>query len=441
MATKKSNKLLFYLLGAVGAIIIFAVIARSAGWVGGEKEVEVEFAKVKRAPIIEKVSASGEIQPEVEVKLSPDVAGEIIKLNVQEGDSVAQGFLLVKIRPDNFISALDRTRANLNQQMANLSQAKASLQRAEAQFTQADLNFKRQKTLFEQKAISEADFEVAQANFITSQKDLEAAKQNVVASEFIVKSSQATVNEASENLRLTNVYSPVSGIVSNLLVEQGERVVGTQQMAGTQMLTIADLSKMEVRVDVNENDIVRLSLGDTSIIDVDSYSSAGKKFKGIVTSIANTANTKASMDAVTEFKVKIRILNSSYADLVKEGKKYPFRPGMTASVEILTNSKDNALSVPLSAVTTREDQLDTLEGGTTKSRELVFINDNGVAKLKVIKTGLSDFLNIEILEGLTEGEEIISGPYFVVSKELKEGDKVKLMEVKKPEVKKEDEED
>lgn len=438
MATKKSNKLLYYLLGAVGVIIVFAVIARSAGWVGGEKEVEVEFANVKRAPIIEKVSASGEIQPEVEVKLSPDVAGEIIELNVQEGDSVAQGFLLVKIRPDNFISALDRTRANLNQQMANLSQTRANLQRAEAQFTQADLNFKRQKTLFDQKAISEADYEVAQANFITSQKDLEAAKQNVVAAEFIVKSSQATVNEASENLRLTNVYSPVSGIVSNLLVEQGERVVGTQTMAGTQMLTIADLSKMEVRVDVNENDIVRLSMGDTTIIDVDSYSSMGKKFKGIVTSIANTANTKASVDAVTEFKVKIRILNSSYIDLVKEGKKYPFRPGMTASVEILTNSKDDALSVPLSAVTTREDQLDTLEGGTTKSRELVFINDKGVAKLKVIKTGLSDFQNIEILEGLTEGEEIISGPYFVVSKELKEGDKVKLMEAKKPEVKKEE---
>jgi HlyD family secretion protein len=343
MATKKSNKLLYILLGSVGIIIVFAIIARSAGWIGGEKEIEVEFAKVKLAPIIEKVSASGEIQPEVEVKLSPDVAGEIIELNVQEGDSVAKGFLLVKIRPDNFISALDRTRANLNQQIANLSQTKASLQRAEAQFTQADLNFKRQKTLFDQKAISEADFEVAQANFTSSQKDLEAAKQNVVASEFIVKSSQATVNEASENLRLTNVYSPVSGIVSNLLVEQGERVVGTQTMAGTQMLTIADLSKMEVSVDVNENDIVRLSLGDTTIVDVDAYSALGKKFKGIVTSIANTANTKASVDAVTEFKVKIRILNSSYADLVKEGKKYPFRPGMTASVEILTNAKNNAL--------------------------------------------------------------------------------------------------
>ncbi|MBN7816137.1 efflux RND transporter periplasmic adaptor subunit [Algoriphagus pacificus] len=432
MANKKSNKLLYYLLGAVGLIIVFAIIGRAAGWVGGAKEIEVEFATAKRTQIIEKVSASGEIQPEVEVKLSPDVAGEIIELNVVEGDSVAEGKLLVKIRPDNFISALDRSKANLNQQMANLSQAKASLQRSEAQFTQAELNFNRQKTLYEQKAISQADFETAQANYITAQKDLEAAKQSVIASEYVVKSSQATVNEASENLRLTNVYSPVDGIVSNLLVEKGERVVGTQQMAGTDMLTIADLSKMEVRVDVNENDIIRLSMGDTTIIDVDSYSTTGKKFKGVVTSIANTANTKASADAVTEFKVKIRILNSSYQDLVAAGTKYPFRPGMTASVEILTTSKNNALAIPLSAVTTRENKLDTLAGGTTKSKELVFISDNGVAKIKEIKTGISDFENIEVLEGIAEGEEIISGPYFVVSKQLKEGDLVKKMESVKP---------
>jgi len=430
MANKKSNKLLYYLLGGIVVLIIFAVIARNAGWVGGVKELEVELAKAGRAQIVEKVSASGEIQPEVEVKLSPDVAGEIIELNIEEGDSVAIGKLLVKIRPDNFISALDRTRANLNQQLANLAQSRAALQRSEAQFTQAEQNFDRQKVLYQQKVISDSDYETAQANYISAQKDLEAAKQNVIASEFVIKSSQATVDEAAENLRLTNVYSPVSGIVSNLLVEQGERVVGTQQMAGTEMLTIADLSKMEVRVDVNENDIVRLTLGDTTIIDVDSYAFTGKRFKGVVTSIANTANTKVSSDAVTEFKVKIRILNSSYQDLVKEGKKYPFRPGMTASVEILTTSKDNALSVPLSAVTTRDDQLDTLAGGTTKSKELVFINDGGIAKIREIKTGISDFLNIEILEGLKEGEEIIAGPYFVVSKELKDGDKIKAVEGK-----------
>jgi HlyD family secretion protein len=388
---------------------------------------------VKKTAIVEKVSASGEIQPEVEVKLSPDVAGEIIELNVQEGDSVQLGKLLVKIRPDNFISALDRTRANLNQQMANLAQTRASLQRAEAQFTRSELEFKRQRSLYGQKAISDADFEQAQANYITAQKDLEAAKQNVIASEFIVKSSQASVNEASENLRLTNVNSPVSGIVSSLKIEKGERVVGTQQMAGTEMMTIADLSKMEVRVDVNENDIVRLSLGDTTLIDVDAYSAIGKKFKGIVTSIANTANTKASLDAVTEFKVKIRILNESYEDLVKAGNKYPFRPGMTASVEIMTNSKNDALSVPLSAVTTRQTAEDSLSGAAAKPKELVFVSENGEAKIRNVKTGISDYENIEILEGLKEGDEVISGPYFVVSKQLKEGDKVKKAEAKKPE--------
>jgi HlyD family secretion protein len=427
MATKKSNKLLYYLLGAVGLIIVIAVIGRSAGWIGGVKETEVEFATAKKTSIIEKVSASGEIQPEVEVKLSPDVAGEIIELNVVEGDSVEMGRLLVKIRPDNFVSALERTRANLNQQMANLAQTRAALQRSEAQFTQAELNFKRQQGLYDQKVISDADFETAKANYITAEKDLEAAKQNVIAAEFVVKSSQASVNEASENLRLTNVNSPVSGIVSSLLVEQGERVVGTQQMAGTEMMTIADLSKMEVRVDVNENDIVRLSLGDTTLIDVDSYANLNKKFKGIVTSIANTANTKTSADAVTEFKVKIRILNNSYEELVRAGNKYPFRPGMTASVEIITTSKNDALAIPLAAVTTRETQLDTLAGGTTRNRELVFVSENGIAKLRTVKTGISDYENIEILEGLKEGDEIISGPYFTVSKELKEGDPVKKM--------------
>lgn len=440
MATKKSNKLLYYLLGAVGLIIVFAIIGRSAGWIGGAKETEVEFATVKKTSIVEKVSASGEIQPEVEVKLSPDVAGEIIELNVQEGDSVEMGRLLVKIRPDNFVSALDRTRANLNQQMANLAQSKASLQRAEAQFTRSELDFKRQKTLHDSKAISDADYEQAVANYITAQKDLEAAKQSVVAAEFIVKSSQASVNEASENLRLTNVNSPVSGIVSSLKVEQGERVVGTQQMAGTEMMTIADLSRMEVRVDVNENDIVRLSLGDTTLIDVDAYSATGKKFKGIVTSIANTANTKASADAVTEFKVKIRILNESYQDLVKAGNRYPFRPGMTASVEIMTNAKNDAVAIPLSAVTTRETHQDTLSGGATKSKEIVFVSENGEAKVRVVKTGISDYENIEILEGLKEGDEVISGPYFVVSKQLKEGEKVKKASAVKPEEKEDEEE-
>ncbi|EKB48157.1 efflux RND transporter periplasmic adaptor subunit [Cecembia lonarensis] len=426
MAKKKSNKTVYILLGVLGAIILFAIIGRSAGWIGGQKEVSVETAKAKKTSITEKVSASGVVEPEIEVKLSPDVAGEIIELNVIEGDSVKVMDLLVKIRPDNFISALDRARANLNQNKANLAQSNANLKRAEAQFIRAELEYKRNEKLHQDKVISDADWEQFQANFLTAKNDLEAAQQSVLAAEFIVKSSQATVDEAAENLRLTNVYSPVNGIVSKLLVEKGERVVGTQQMAGTEMLRLADLTRMEVRVNVNENDIIRINMGDTTIIDVDSYAATGKKFKGIVTSIANSANTKASPDAVTEFEVKIRILNDSYADLITERNRYPFRPGMTATVDIITQKKDNVLSVPLAAVTTREDELIENPDGSSKSKELVFVLEDGKAKIVEIKTGISDFDNIEVLEGLTEGQEIISGPYFIVSRQLKDGDAVKV---------------
>lgn len=430
MAKKqKSNKLIYILLGSLAFVILFAIIGRKAGWIGGPKEISVEVSTAKKATIIEKVSASGVIEPEIEVKLSPDVAGEIIELNVIDGDSVKVGDLLVKIRPDNFISALDRARANLNQNQANLAQSKANLKRSEAQFIRAELEFKRNERLYNDKVISDADWEQVQATFFTAANDLDAAKQTVIASEYIIKSAQATVDEASENLRLTNVYSPVNGIVSKLLVEKGERVVGTQQMAGTEMLRLADLSRMEVRVNVNENDIIRISLGDTTIIDVDSYASTGKKFKGIVTSIANSANTKASIDAVTEFEVKIRIINESYAELISERNKFPFRPGMTASVDIITQKKENVLSIPLGAVTTREDQTLTNADGSTRGKELVFVMEDGKAKFREIKTGISDFDNIQILEGLTEGEELISGPYFVVSKQLKEGDAVKAMKI------------
>jgi HlyD family secretion protein len=434
MAKKqKSNKLIYILLGALAFVILFAVIGRQAGWIGGPKEVSVEIGSAKKATIIEKVSASGIIEPEIEVKLSPDVAGEITELNVMDGDSVKVGDLLVKIRPDNFISALDRARANLNQNQANLAQSRANLKRSEAQFVRAELEFKRNERLYKDKVISDADWEQVQATFFTASNDLDAAKQSVIAAEYIVKSAQATVNEASENLRLTNVYSPVNGIVSKLLVEKGERVVGTQQMAGTEMLRLADLSRMEVRVNVNENDIIRISLGDTTLIDVDSYASSGKKFKGVVTSIANSANTKSSIDAVTEFEVKIRIINESYADLITERNRYPFRPGMTASVDIITQKKENILSIPLGAVTTREDQIITNADGSTKAKELIFVVEDGKAKLREIKTGISDFDNIQILEGIAEDEELIVGPYFVVSKQLKEGDVVKTtkVEVKK----------
>lgn len=432
MTTKKSNKLIYILLAVVALLVVITLVGRKAGWIGGEKPLEVEVGKATKRDIVEKVSASGVVQPEKEVKLSPDVAGEIIELNVNEGDSVKQGDLLVKIRPDNFISALDRSQANLNQQLANLAQSKASLKRAEAQFTRAELSFQRNSKLYEDNVISDADFEQAKAEFLTAQNDLEAARQSVLAAEYVIKSAQASVDEAAENLRLTNVYSPTDGVVSSLLVEQGERVVGTAQMAGTEMLRIADLSRMEVRVNVNENDIVRISLHDTTLIDVDAYSFSGKKFSGVVTAIANSANEKASADAVTEFEVRIRILNASYAELISEGNPFPFRPGMTASVEIITDKKEAVLSIPLAAVTTRANETVDSDEEEGKMKELVFVREGEVAKIREVKTGISDFENIEILEGLTEGQEVITGPYFIVSTQLENDKPVKLSEQEKP---------
>ncbi|WP_209329353.1 efflux RND transporter periplasmic adaptor subunit [Lunatimonas salinarum] len=426
MAKKKSNKVLFILLGVIAVLIVGILIGKSQGWIGGPKEIDVEVAKVGFKDITEKVSSSGVVQPETEVKLSPDVAGEIIELNVMEGDSVKVNDLLVKIRPDNFISALDRARATLNQQMANLAQSKAALKRSEAVFTRAQLEYDRNLSLYRDKVISDADFEQINSNYLSAKNDLDAAEQTVLAAEFVVKSAQATVDEAAENLRLTNVYSPTNGIVSKLLVEKGERVVGTAQMAGTEMLRIADLSRMEVRVNVNENDIVRISMDDDVIIDVDSYAFSGKRFAGKVTAIANSANEKASADAVTEFEVRIRILNDSYEDLITESNPYPFRPGMTASVEILTNRKENVLAVPLASVTTREDQTEESTNGAAKLKELVFVKEGNLAKMVQVKTGISDFDNIEILEGLQEGQEIITGPYFVVSKQLEDQKPVKV---------------
>ncbi|RED95581.1 efflux RND transporter periplasmic adaptor subunit [Marinoscillum furvescens] len=442
MAKKKnsSNKILYILGAVVIVLILVAVVGKSQGWVGQKKAIQVEIAKAERATIIEKVSASGSVQPVVEVKISPEVPGEIIRLAVEEGDSVSKGDFLVKVRPDNFISALERARANLNQQKANLEDAKARTARAEATYKRNELEFNRQKKLYQEKVISEADFQLAEANYNVAKQDLASAKQNVEAAKFVVQSAQASVNEAAENLRLTEIESPMNGIVSKLDVEEGETVVGTSQMQGTEMLRIADLTNMEVRVDVNENDIIRINNGDTAIIDVDSYSYMDKTFKGVVTQIANTANDKTSADAVTEFEVRIKILNSSYQDLVQEkGMKYPFRPGMTASVDILTETKRDILTVPLAAVTTRKAESGEGEGDEASGEEqlldqeldeVVFKVVDGAAKKTIVKTGISDFERIEILEGIAEGEEVISGPFLAVSKRLNDGDNVEEEEQK-----------
>ncbi|EMR01118.1 efflux RND transporter periplasmic adaptor subunit [Cesiribacter andamanensis] len=443
---KKSNRTLYSIVGILLLLIIVAVVAKSAGWIGAPKGTEVELAEAQRRTITEKVSASGMIQPETEVKLSPDVPGEITELYVNEGDSVKPGQLLLKIRPDNFQSALSRTQANYNERRANVASSQSRLAQAESQLERARNEWERNQKLHKQGVISDAEWEQAQLNYTVAQQDLESARQGVQAARYQMESASATVREAQENLRLTSVFAPMGGIVSKLDVEKGERVVGTSQMAGTEMLRIADLNRMEVQVDVNENDIIRVSRGDTVIIDVDAYAFQNKKFSGVVTSIANTANTKVSPDAVTEFKVKIRILQSSYEDLVKEGKSYPFRPGMTASVEIITNKKEGVLAVPLAAVTTRDNVADNPKeaGGSDPAndnprtvpkpsgpvQEVVFLVKEGKAQKAQVKTGISDYEFIEITEGLEAGQQVVSGPYVIVTKRLRDGEQVRAAEKK-----------
>ncbi|NOT73637.1 MAG: efflux RND transporter periplasmic adaptor subunit [Cyclobacteriaceae bacterium] len=460
--TKNSGRLMYYLIGGLVFLIALLFIGKNQGWIGKSKELEVELAKAKKVNIVEKVSASGTVQPVIEVKLAPEVSGEIIELNVEDGDSVYLGKSLIKIRPDTWLSQLERSEASLSQQRANLESSKANLSRAEAQFTRADLDYKRQEKLWNQKVISESDWQLAKQNYEVSKNDFSASKQSVEAAKFIVNSTEASVRESRENVRKTAVVAPLTGIVSKLSVKKGERVVGTATMSGTEMMRIADLNKMEVRVNVNENDIVRVHLNDSVLIDVDAYQNIGKQFKGIVTNIANTAKDKLSADAITEFEVRIQILRFSYEDLIKKGNRYPFRPGMTASVEVLTNRKSGILSVPLASVTTRnpdgkEEVNNNNNGGgggpgggnnsnravvdaskkveVKKDKIVVFVNEKGKAKMIEVKTGISDYDNIEILSGLEEGQEVVIGPFLAVSKRLKDGEAIKQAEKKKEEKK------
>lgn len=433
MAKKKSDNRLIYLLAALAAVLaVVAIIGKQQGWLGQGDRTAVILEKVRKSDITEKVSASGMVQPVLEVKISPEVPGEIIELAIEEGDSVAIGDLLLRLKPDNFVSALERAQASLNQQQANLADAQARFSRAKAQFIRSELEYKRNRQLHESQAISNADMEVAEANYKIAQEDLKSAQQNVEASKYIVQSARASVKEAKENLGFTTIRAPMNGIVSKLDVEKGERVVGTSQMAGTEMLRIADLNQMEVRVDVNENDIVRVSIGDTAIIDVDAYAYLDKEFKGTVTSIANTANAKVTADAITEFEVKIRILNESVASLRTTNSSSPFRPGMTASVDIITETKKQVLSVPLGAVTTRNpEEEEEDDKKDDKLLEVVFINQDGKATMKEVKTGISDFENIEIVDGLDQDEQVITGPFLEVSKKLEDGDRIKEKEKKR----------
>ena len=413
------NKPFYFIIILVVVGIVVMVGGKQMGFFGGVDPIEVEITNVDKGTITELVTASGQIKPEVEVSISPEVSGEIIELDIMEGDFVEEGNLLVKIRPENSINALERSKANYNQVRANLSSSKANLSRSEAQYLRSQLEFDRQEKLYKQNVISDSEYELAESNYKISKQDLESSKQSVLASQYVVKSAKASVDESEENLRKTSILSPMTGTVSLLNVELGQRVVGTSMMAGTELLRVADLSIMEVEVDVNENDIVRVNIGDTTNIDVDAYITYGEIFEGVVTEIASTANPKPSADAVTEFKVKIRILNDSFKNLVEEeGIKNPFKPGMTASVEIITQIKKNIIIVPIASVTTKSKK-DSL--GVDVVKQYVFVENKMTSKMIEVTTGISDFENIEILSGLSVGDKVIKGPYIAISQKLKDG--------------------
>ena len=440
----KNNKKLRNLIIVVVVLIILAIIGKKAGWFGKVELTRVSTEKVMRRTITEVVSASGKIQPEVEVKISADVSGEIVELHVREGDQVSKGQLLAKNNPDIYTSMLERMSAALNTAKANLANMRSRLTQAESQFNKTELNYNRNKQLFDNKAISTSDFESIKSAYEVSRAELEGARQAVVASEFEVKSGEASLKESSDNLRKTSIFAPVNGTVSKLNVEQGERVVGTSQMSGTEIMRIANLHEMEVSVDVNESDIVRVHMSDTAVIEVDAW--LNRKFKGIVTEIANTASSAGvSTDQVTNFTVKVRILQESYADLLSKERPddSPFRPGMSATIDIQTKTMRDVLSIPVQAVTTRdtvkanEEAADKTEKEkTTETKksmeehieECVFALDSGKAVLRTVKTGVQDNNYIEIVSGLKENQEIITAPYSAVSKTLKHREQVEVVD-------------
>jgi len=443
MIKRKKNKILIYLAIAVVAMIIITVIGKKTGIISSGSEVKVYTAKAEKKDIIESVTANGKIQPEMEVKISSDVSGEIRELYVKEGDSVRTGQLLARIDPEVYESVINRAEASLNNSRAGLASSRARLLQSEARFTEVEKSYSRSQKMYEGKLISDSEFETAKSTFLTSKAEVEASRQGVIAAEFTVRSFEAGLKEARINLSHTEVFSPSYGTVSRLSVEKGERVVGTAQMSGTEMMRIANLNDMEVVVDVNENDIVKVAIGDTAIIEVDAYSN--RKFKGVVSEIANSATQtqQSTSDQVTNFVVKIRILRSSYADLlVNSGKKKSvFRPGLSASVEIQTNIVRGAVSLPIESVTIRDKSdldtniVDAKDKKNTISKEkkgnddveVVFVKKENKAEIRKVKTGIQDDKVIYIIEGISEGEEIIAGPYSVISKTLKNGDKIKVV--------------
>lgn len=435
---------------AVVALIILLVVAKKAGWFGDDSQIKVSTEKVSQQDIIETVSANGKVQPEVEVKISSDVSGEIVEMFVKEGDVIKKGTMLCRINPEVYASNYDRVVASLNSTKSGVEGSRSRLAQAQSQFERAKLTYDRNKKLFDDGVISANDWETVKSSYEVAQAEVDAAKQSVRGSDYGVQSAAASVKEAKENLNKTTIYAPVDATISSLSKEKGERVVGTNMMEGTEIMRLANLNEMEVNVNVGENDIVRVKLSDTAMIEIDAY--PDRKFKGIVTEIANSASSQnmVSTEQVTNFPVKIRILRESYTDLIpnENTNASPFRPGMSATVEIQTKRAANVMAIPIKAVTTRDTTIrqntkvrDRDDEGnlkkvktdtkTTKKedvvKEIVFVNEAGVAKMRVVTTGIQDNTFIEIKSGLKDGDEIITDPYNAVSKKLKDGDKVQVV--------------
>jgi len=445
----KKKKLFKY--GGIGLVLLIILLAilKSKGVIGEGDEIKVSAEKAARHTITETVSASGKIQPETEVKITADVSGEVVELPVKEGDVVKKGTLLAKINPEIYLSNLDRMQASVNSSKANLENSKSRLTQTESQFNKTELTYNRNKKLFDDGVISVSDFEAVKSAYEVAKAEVDASGQNIRAAEFGINSAEAGLKEATENLNKTSVFAPVDGTVSKLNVERGERVQGVSGFQGTELMRIANLNEMEVSVDVSESDIVRVHLNDTAVVEVDAY--RDRKFKGIVTEIANSANiTGQSIDQVTNFTVKIRILRESYAELItKENPNAsPFRPGMSATVEIQTKRVVNVISVPIQAVTTRdttkkesskavkrkgeteteeEKSADSKSESDEKVNECVFVITNGTAKMVSVKSGIQDSKYIEIISGVKEKEEVVTGPYSLIAKTLKDGARIKVV--------------
>ena len=443
-----NKKILWLIIGVVVLIVLLFALKKD----GNDLGVKASIENVENRTIVETVNASGKVYPEIEVKVSPDISGEVVALEVNEGDSVHKGQLLARIYADIYTSQRDQTAAGVTQAKAQYSNANESIAALKASLDQAEANYNRQKKLLDDKVISKSEFEQAQQTYLSAKANFSASKEGLKSNEAGIQSAQAQLQRANKDLSRTTIIAPMDGVVSLLSVKKGERVAGNSFNVGTEMLRIADMNSIVAQVDVGENDIPKVKLGDTAIITVDAYSN--KKFKGLVYKIANpntNALTGTSTD-VTNYKVHIRLLKETYIDLIKKG-SFPFRPGMSASTEIQTRRELNVIAVPLNAVTTRDkfekkdsktetkkDDKEKEADASNESKntstddldEIVFVYDSKTTTVKKVKvkTGIQDLNYIQVLSGLKVGEMVVTGPYNLVSKNLKEGDKVKKTDKK-----------